>query len=90
MKLKNGLKLREMGPVKMIVDATASQANLTNVFSLNAVAADVWQYIGDKEFTIEQLIAYVCEEYDVDYEVAQRDMEALVDEWIGYGLVVNE
>jgi hypothetical protein len=32
----------------------------------------------------------VCEEYDVDYEVAKRDMEALVDEWIGYGLVVNE
>ena len=90
MKLNAGLKLREMGAVKMIVDATASQANLTNVFSLNAVAADVWQYIGDKEFTIEQLIAYVCEEYDVDYEVAKRDMEALVDEWIGYGLVVNE
>lgn len=90
MKVKSGLKLREVGNMYMIVDANSLQINLTNVFSLNAIAADVWRYIGDKEFTLQQIVSYICEEYDVDQATANKDVTALIDEWINYGLIIED
>ena len=52
MKLKVGLKLRKLGNVYMIVAADESSVNMTNVYNLNSVAADIWQHIGAGDFTI--------------------------------------
>lgn len=90
MKVKSGLKLREVGNMYMIVDANSSQVNLTNVFSLNAIAADVWKYAAASDFTLAQLAIYVSEEYDIDYDSALNDVTTLVEEWIKAGIVLND
>ena len=90
MKVKSGLKLREVGNMYMIVDANSSQVNLTNVFSLNAIAADVWRYVGDKEFTLQHIVSYICEEYAVDQDTANKDAMKLIEEWISYGLITED
>ena len=60
------------------------------MYSLNGIAADVWRHIGEQEFTIEQVVSYVCEEYEVDHDTASKDVAALIDEWTKFGLVINE
>lgn len=74
----------------MIVEADSNHVNLTNVYNLNAIAADIWQYIGQRDFTLSELVAYVCEEYDVDNDSALKDVTALIDNWTALGLVVND
>ncbi len=90
MKVKSGLKLREVGNLYMIVEADSRSVNLTNVYNLNATAADIWKYAVASDFTIEQLATYVREEYDIDYDSALNDVTALVEEWIEAGIVLND
>lgn len=97
MKVKSGLKLREVGNMYMIVEADSRSVNLTNVYNLNATAADIWKYAADiwkyaaaSDFTLAQLATYVREEYDIDYDSALNDVTALVEEWIEAGIVLND
>ena len=87
MKLKSQLKLRKMGSVYMLVDALASEVNLTNVYTLNSTAAQIWQQVGEGELVMEQLAEFVCQEYEVEYDQALEDVKALVEEWQRLGLV---
>lgn len=70
----------------MVVDTTDS-VNLTNVFTLNTTAARLWQLAGDSDFTVEELAVQLCEEFDVDWETALRDVQRQVDEWKAFGLL---
>lgn len=83
------LILRKIGSNYMIVSA-GGRSDLTRVFSLNETAAWIWNCIGDREFTIEQLTVCMCEEYDVDPETASRDIRKLISEWISHGLILAE
>lgn len=87
MKLKSQLKLRKMGSVYMLVDALAGEVNLTNVYTLNSTAAQIWQQVGEGELVMEQLAEFVCQEYEVEYDQALEDVKALVEEWQRLGLV---
>ncbi len=87
MKLKSQLKLRKMGSVYMLVDALAGEVNLTNVYTLNETAAQIWQQVGEGELVMEQLAEFVCQEYEVEYDQALEDVKALVEEWQRLGLV---
>ena len=87
MKLKSQLKLRKMGGVYMLVDALAGEVNLTNVYTLNETAAQIWQQVGEGELVMEQLAEFVCQEYEVEYDQALEDVKALVEEWQRLGLV---
>ena len=45
MRLQEGLRLRKMGRKYMIVNAACSMHNKAEVFTLNEVAALMWQYV---------------------------------------------
>lgn len=83
------LNLRKVGSSYMIVSA-GGNTDLTRVFTLNETAAWVWNCIGDREFTAEQLTVCMCEKYEVDPETASRDIRKLISEWISQGLVLAE
>ncbi len=72
----------------MIVDACTGYANMTHVFYMNHTAAMLWRRTEYKEFTSEQLVAWLCEEYDVDADRAGADVARLLDSWRQFGLVL--
>lgn len=81
-------KLRRLGKHYMIVDACASNTNLTNVYVLNATAAFLWESVGDTEFDAEMLANLLCENYEVEPEQARADVDALLDVWCRYKLIL--
>lgn len=83
------LNLRKIGSSYMIV-SSAGSTDFTNVFTLNETAAWVWNSMGDSEFTIEQLTVCMCEEYEVEPEVAERDIRQLISGWKNQGLVLEK
>ncbi len=86
MKLKAGLKLRHVGSRAMVVDAT-DVVNLTNVYTLNATAALLWQTAEQGPFTAESLAERLCQEYEVDSATALSDVKCQLQEWADYGLI---
>ena len=86
MKLRQGLKLRQVGSRYMMVDACGVEVDMASVFSLNGVAARLWQEAAKGEFTARSLTDWVCAEYEVDEAEARKDVETLLEQWKEYGL----
>ena len=74
---------RLLGGEMMIMSAADS-----TFFTLNPVATAVWQ-AADGLTPLSEIVArYVCAEFDVDPETAQRDVERFVEELSGYGILM--
>ena len=87
MRLDNSLRLRNMGRRYMIVRDDGDNVNMTDVFTLNETAAALWQEFSGKEFAVEDMCSYLVENYEVEPEIALKDVNALVDEWRKFGLI---
>lgn len=57
----------------LLVPIRASAADLSSIFSLNALGAFIWEHI-DGRRTVEEIIECVLREYDVLREEAERDV----------------
>lgn len=88
MKLKENLKLRQVGNRYMIVDAVGQNVNLTNVYTLNATAAWVWELAAQGDFTEESLISALCGNFEVSTDLATKDIRALLETWKKYNLLM--
>ena len=87
--IKNGLKLRKLGSKYMVVDTCAKNVNLSNVFTLNETAAQLWMQLEHHDATAEELADRLCEEYDVDRGTALSDVERQLSEWREFGLITG-
>ena len=88
MKLKKGFVLREVCGEQVIVGEGLDAINFGKLLSLNETAAWLWKQakaMGD--FSVEELAAKLCEEYDVSADDAQADVAAMIDEWQQVGVV---
>lgn len=86
-KPKSGLKLRKIGRRYMIVDALSENVNMTDVFTLNEVAADIWKKISEEDISVCGLADWLCSEYEVEKDTALDDVCRQIEEWQKFGLV---
>lgn len=76
--------LRKVGKNYMIVGHDEKHSN---VYTLNATAAYLWQEIGNEEFSTDKLVNLLCRKYDVDAITAETDIRSLILEWGKLGLI---
>lgn len=84
---KKNLQLRKIQNQYMIVEASAADVNMSNVYSMNKTAADLWEVISSNERTVEELVEWLCSNYDVGADVAKGDVERQLAEWREFGLI---
>lgn len=87
MKLKRELKLRKVGSHYMIVDSLGKQIDLAVVYTLNGVAARLWQKAAEGDFSVASLTEWLCGEYEVETGLAEEDVKAMLNQWREYGLI---
>ena len=78
MKIKNGLKLREVGGVNIVVAVGDMAARFKGVVRLNATGAFLWKKLeeGADEAALTQALT---EKYEVDEATARADAIAFLD-----------
>lgn len=79
---------RRVGDEAVLVPLTQNVGNLDWVYTLSPVAARVWQLL-DEARPVEDLVAAVCEEYDVEPDVATADVTELLSSLSEAGLIVK-
>lgn len=89
MRINPAFKIHKLGQHYMIVDRCADNSNLTNVYSLNEVAGELWLAMENQDFTIADLADWLCDNYEVDRSRAEADAAALVEKWRTYGLLLS-
>lgn len=81
MKIKKGYRLRPLGKEYILVAEGLEALDANTMVSMNATAAFLWEAVEGKEFDTNALVQLLLDEYDVDRETAEKDVEALLQTW---------
>ena len=87
MKAKPGFNLRVVGGENIIVAEGEENIDFSNIISMNESSAYLWQNIQGKEFTHEDLVGLLTQEYEVDEATALKDVKALTELWLQAGII---
>ena len=87
MKLRKGFVLRDVCGDKALVGEGLEAVDFEHLLYFNETAAWLWEKAEELgTFTTDELIAALCEEYNVDNELATQDVNAIVKKWQEMGL----
>ena len=86
MKTKKGFNLRDVCGAFVIIAEGVENIDFNNIVSLNETAAHVWKEVQGKDFSIDDMVAALTAEYEVDAETAKADCEQLAKNWIEAGI----
>ena len=86
MKIKEGFVLRSICGQYVVSGEGSANVNFSQLVSLNGSAAFLFKAAQEKEFTVEDLVERLLEEYEVDRETAERDVVALCAQWREIGI----
>ena len=87
MKIKEGFTMRPLGKAFIVIGEGEEQINFNKMISMNESAAYLWDAVGGRDFTSEDLCNLLLEKYDIDRETASKDASALADAWVKAGIV---
>lgn len=87
MKAKLGFNLRVVCGENIIVAEGEENIDFSNIISMNESSAYLWQNIQGKEFTHEDLVGLLTQEYEVDEATAMKDVKALTELWLQAGII---
>lgn len=86
MKAKTGFNLRNVCGEQVIVAEGRENIDFSNIISMNETSAYLWNAIQDKDFTVDDLVKLLTQEYDVDEQTARKDAQTLADQWLEAGI----
>ena len=87
MKIKKGFVLRTICGQNVISGEGLDQVNFSKLISHNYTAAFLWKAAQEGDFTEEDLVSRLLDEYEVEKEVAAKDVHAMLAQWSELGLV---
>lgn len=67
-------------------EAILVEISTGEVIHLNEIGAEVWNYLDDKK-QISEIIQHICDIFEVDKEVAQKDVLEFIQLLLDKGLV---
>lgn len=88
MKIKKGFELRKICGENILIAHGVENIDFTKVITLNESAADVWNAVQDKEFTEDDMVKVLLDNYEVEESVAKSDVKTLAASWAEAGLLV--
>ncbi len=89
MKFNPLMKVREVAGEHIVMRVGVGGADMTTVIALNESALLIYNKLQGREFGIDDAVAVLREEYDIDEPTARRDVENLVQEMRQNQLIVD-
>jgi hypothetical protein len=77
---------RKTGNEYVLVPITNNIADMHSVFTLNETGAFIWEQIDGKR-TVEDIIATLTTEYDIDSKIAGEDVLSYIDKMSKYLII---
>ena len=87
MRIKTSFELRTICRENIIVSHGRENINFTKIISLNESAALIWKKVFGKDFSVDDMVNCLMEEYEIDEATARTDSEALLENWKNIGFI---
>ncbi|MBO7344629.1 MAG: PqqD family protein [Clostridia bacterium] len=78
MKIKDGFILREVAKNYVVVAVGSAAKDFNCIISLNETGAFLWKQL-EKDVTEEQLLNAMLNEYEVEEDIAKKDIKAFIE-----------
>jgi hypothetical protein len=88
MKINPDFTIQQVGGYYIAVPIGETSKKISAMIRLNETGAFLWKLMAEKDCTEEELVKALLDEYDVDREIAERDVHALVEMMRKSGLFV--
>nr|MBP7472765.1 PqqD family protein [Prevotella sp.] len=88
MKAKPGFNIRKVCGENIIVAEGIENIDFSNIISMNESSAFLWNSVAGKDFSVEDLVKLLTEEYEVDEDTARKDVETVVKQWKDAEIIV--
>jgi len=87
MKIKDGFELKDICGENIIISHGKENINFTKIITLNESAALIWNEVIGKDFSIEDMVRTIIDEYEIDEATAKKDCENIASEWKKVGFI---
>lgn len=87
MKTKKGFRLRTLGKDNILTAEGIEVVDFNRMIALNSTAAFLWTSVEGKEFDVDTLVDLLVGEYGISVELARKDSETLINDWLEAGVV---
>ena len=88
MKIKKGLKIRNIAGEKVLIMQGRVGADMTKLVSFNHTAEWLWNCFIDKEFTEDDVINLLIEKYKIDSDTATSDARIWIEQLLSCNALV--
>lgn len=89
MKINPNLKVRVVAGEAIVLLQGNGVADYTKVLALNSSSKYLWDTLFGKDFTEEDVVSALLEQYEVDVEQAQKDATAWVAKLKELSVIAN-
>lgn len=87
MKIKEGFELRDICGENIIIAHGKENINFTKIITLNESAALIWNGVVGKDFSIDDMVGIITDEYEIDEDTARKDCQVMAEEWKNVGFI---
>ena len=84
MKIKKGFVIRSVGGENIVVPVGEMSKQFHGMINLNETGKFLWDFF-TQEHTLEEGVAALCGEYEVDAAIAETDVKRFMDTIISNG-----
>lgn len=89
MQVKSGFKLNQVCGQHFLVPMGESNIDFSKLIALNESSLLLWKRMAEREFTEDDLVNLLLEEYEVDEMTARNDVKALISQYKAEGVIVD-
>ncbi len=87
MRIKKGFALRNVCGENIVISEGCENIDFHKLISMNESSALLWKAVEGREFTANDLVNTLLENYEVDKEQALNDSEKLISQWLEAGII---
>lgn len=88
MKIKEGFMLRSVADNYVVVPVGKASLEFKGLINLNHVGAFIWKCL-ENDTTVEEVISKVVTEYNIDKDIANRDVNLFINKLVEAKLLDN-
>jgi len=78
--------MRSICGENIIVAEGIDNIDFNRIITMNESSTYLWKKLQGRDFTIDDMVQLLTDEYEVDPDTARRDAEALCEKWMEAGI----